>query len=256
MRASTERSARRAAGLAIAALATWCGTPGAAAQQPHDVADGFRDSARVAWADAGTRCATALRTGFVTPATDSACRVVNLAALGTAGGVEWHAARYRRDAVVADSVAPDTLALDELALFARAPGAPDARLVWHLVRDRDVEFLDTLQWVGTSRGVFLDLRICLNGTGGCGNEYLRLDGDRWRALTQPFARDLQARLPPDHSLHKGRRLDLATLTGIWPVAAPGDANCCPSLELPFALRLVADALVLLDAGPLRPHPAR
>jgi len=149
--------------------------------------------------------------------------------------------------------AADTLALDELALFARAPAAPDARLVWHLVRDRDFEFLDTLQWVGTSRGVFLDLRICLNGTGGCGNEYLRFDGERWRAVTQPFARDLQARLPPDHRLHKGRWLDVATLTGIWPVAAPGDANCCPSLELPFSLRLVADALVLLDAGPLRPH---
>jgi len=79
---------------------------------------------------------------------------------------------------------------------------------------------------------------------------------RWRALAQPFARDLQARLPPGHWLHKGRHLDLQTLSGIWPVAAPGDPNCCPSLELPFTLALLDDALVLREAGPLRPAAIR
>jgi len=40
------------------------------------------------------------------------------------------------------------------------------------------------------------------------------------------------------------------------VATPGDTNCCPSLELPFSLRLVDEALVLRDAAPLRPTPDR
>jgi hypothetical protein len=139
---------------------------------------------------------------------------------------------------------------------AGAPGAPDALLAWHVVRDRDVEFLDTLRWIPTSRAAFLELRICLNGTGGCGSEYLRLAAGEWRAVAQPFARDLQARLPHDHGLHTGLRLDLETLTGVWPVAAPGDANCCPSLELPFTLRLAGDSLVLLNARPLRPATGR
>jgi hypothetical protein len=99
--------------------------------------------------------------------------------------------------------------------------------------------------------VYLEIGVCLNGTGGCGHDYLHFDGARWRPLRQPFSRDLQARLPPDHWLHQGRRLDLETLTGVWPVAAPGDASCCPSLELPFAVRLAGDSLVLHRAGPLR-----
>lgn len=237
-------------------LGTCLVAAGAAAQQPWEVADGFRDSASVAWTDARTRCATALRTGFVTAATDSSCRVVNLVPLGTVGGRAWHVARYRRVAILADSFVTDTMELDELALFARVAGAPDARLAWHLVRDREFEFLDTLRLVETSGDVFLVLSLCLNGTGGCGDQYLRFDRDRWRPVTQPFARDLQARLPPEHWLHKGRRLDLETLRGVWPVAAPGDGNCCPSLEMPFRLRLEVDALILRDSGPLRPAPGR
>ena len=242
------------AGLAV--LVICLGARGAPAQQPWDPADGFRDSARVAWSDASARCVTILRTGFTIAATDSSCRVVNLVPLGTTGGLEWSVARYRRVVILADSFGTDTMDLDELVLFGRKPGAADVRLTWHTVRDRDFEFLDTLRWVPTSRGVFLDLLVCLNGTGGCGDQYLRFEGSGWRALSQPFAKELQARLPADHWLHKGRSLDLETLTGVWPVAAPGDGNCCPSLEIPFAVRLEGDALILLDAGPLRQAPSR
>jgi hypothetical protein len=113
---------------AIVVLGTCLVAAGAAAQQPWEVADGFRDSAQVAWTDAQTRCVTELRTGFVTPATDSSCRVVNLVPLGAVGMHEWHVARYRRVAILADSFVTDTMQLDELALFARVAGAPDARL--------------------------------------------------------------------------------------------------------------------------------
>jgi hypothetical protein len=125
-------------------------------------------------------------------------------------------------------------------------------LGWRGRPTRAYEFLDTLRLVETSGDVFLALSLCLNGTGGCGDQYLRFDRGRWRPLTQPFARDLQARLPPEHWLHKGRQLDLETLSGVWPVSASGDGNCCPSLEMPFSLRLEGDALILRDSGPLRP----
>jgi hypothetical protein len=237
-----------------------CGVCGIAshahAQRPYEIADGFADSGRVAWVDVQGRCLTVLQTGFVIRAADSTCRVVNVVPLGTAGGREWHVARYRRHVSFADSAFADTLDLDEMALFSRAPGAAEGRLAWHLVRDRDVEFLDSLLLTRTERDTFLELVICLNGTGGCSTEYLRFASGRWHALSRPFAKALQARLPADHWLHKGRRLDLATLTGVWPVAAPGDGNCCPSLEIPFALRLVGDSLTLLSAGPLRRAPQR
>jgi len=237
--------------LGIATIAT-----PTAAQQPYDVADGFRDSTTVMWPDVGTRCVTILRTGYIVAVTDSSCRVVSVRSLGTVDGREWLVTRYRRGAILPDPEEPDTMDLDELVLLTHEAGSVDAQLVWHTVRDRDFEFLDSLQWVPTSHGVFLDLRTCLNGTGGCGDEYLRYRDGRWRYVPQPFTKDLQARLPPGHWLHKGRRLDLETLTGVWPVAAPGDGNCCPSLELPYTLVLVGDTLALRDAGSLRPTERR
>jgi hypothetical protein len=237
-----------------------CGACGIAshahAQRPYEIGEGLADSARVAWGAVQGCCLTVLQTGFVIPAADSTCRVVNVVPLGTVGGVEWHVARYRRHVFFADSALADTMDLDEMALFSRAPGAADGHLAWHVVRDRDVEFLDSLLLTRTQRDTFLELTICLNGTGGCGTEYLRFLGNRWHALSQPFAKALQARLPAGHWLHKGRQLDLASLTGVWPVAAPGDGNCCPSLEIPFAVRLAGDSLTLLSAGPLRPSPDR
>jgi len=240
----------------LAVLVAGTIVPGAAAQRPYAVADGFADSVRVAWTTATTRCVTPLRTGFAIPAADSSCRVVGVTSLGSTGDLDWRLARYRRRVILADTGFADTMDLDELVLLARGRDAAAAHVAWHLVRDRDFEFLDTLVWVPTSHGLFLALGLCLNGTGGCGTEYLRWDGDRWRAIAQPFARDLQARLPPDHWLHKGRQLDLETLAGVWPVAAPGDANCCPSLELPFTLQLADDALTLRSAGPLRSESSR
>jgi hypothetical protein len=221
------------------------------AQGPHEIADGFRDPIVAPWSDLTGRCATAVRNPYVFPITRSVCRVVNLTPLGSVGGSEWSVVRYLREVIVTDTAVADTMPIDEFVLLSRARGADTGRAVWHLMRERTYEFLDTLKWTPTPVGVFLELRVCLNGTGGCHTEYLRFAGDHWRAVGQPFTRELRAQLPADHWLHKGRRLDLGTLTGVWPVSAPGDANCCPSLELPFRLLLDGDSLRLVDGGPLR-----
>jgi hypothetical protein len=228
----------------------------ALAQERGQIAEGGPDSARVGWSDATTRCVPAVATSYVTLVRHSDCTVEGVTALGVANGREWHVVRYLRELIVADSVWADTMPLDEMVLVSRAPDAADAQVTWRWTSDRRFQFLDTLRWIPTPRNVFLGLTVCLNGTGGCGEDYLRFDRGRWVVVAQPFGRDLQARLPPDHRLHKGRRLDLATLAGVWPVAGPGDANCCPRFEIPFRLRLDGDTLRLVDAGPLRPSPDR
>lgn len=232
-------------GVALATAAS------ATAQQPREIRAGFRDTLTAAWADLLTRCVTPVDLATTASITRAVCQVRGATSLGSEGGTEWSVVRYLREVIVADTAWADTMPLDELVLVGRAPGADSARVVWHLVRERTFEFLDTLLWTPTARGTFLEVRICLNGTGGCSTEYLRFRDDAWRAVAQPFVRALQQRLPPDHRLHKGRRLDLATLDGVWPVAAPGDANCCPSFELPFRLELEGDSLRLVEAGPLR-----
>lgn len=111
-------------------------------------------------------------------------------------------------------------------------------------------------WVPTDQDVFLALRFCLNGTGGCHEEYLRFAGGRWHVLDQPFAKELLRTAAARSLAPQGP----ATRPG-YPyggVAGIRSRRC----ELPslvgnaLSLRLVGDALTLLDAGPLRPTPAR
>jgi hypothetical protein len=179
---------------------------------------------------------------------------MSLTSLGSGGGRDWHVVRYLRELIVRDTTWGDTLSLDELVLAGRVPGAGEAEVVLHWSTDRREQFLDTVMAVPTAPGLLLELTVCVNGTGGCGQDYFRLASNRWRAVSQAFIADLVARLPAGHSLHKGRRLDLATLSGVWPVAAPGDPNCCPTYEIEFRLRLDGDTLRLVEAGPLRRVP--
>jgi hypothetical protein len=236
---------------ALALLAT---AAPARAQDTGKLAEGTRDSLRVTWADLTSRCVTPVVNPYVTPVRRSDCRVASVTPLGSGDGRDWHVVRYLRELIVQDTAWADTMPLDELVLAGRAPGAADAEVVLHWTSDRRALFLDTAVAVPTAQGLLMELTVCLNGTGGCAREYLRLAAGRWREVIQAYVTDLHARLPADHTLHKGRQLDLATLRGVWPVAAPGDPNCCPSFEIAFRVRLDGDTLRLVEAGPMRRAP--
>jgi hypothetical protein len=229
--------------------------PAAWAQEPPGVIGG-RDSLRLPWADVTTRCVTPAPNPYTTPASRSACRVEHVTSLGAGEGRTWHVVRYLRELIVRDSAFTDTMPLDELVLVGRAPESADGEVAWRWTSDRRIQFLDTAVTVPTPQGLLLELRVCLNGTGGCGYQYYRLAQGGWRPVIQAFLDDLSSRLPSGHSLHKGRTLDLATLNGVWPVAASGDANCCPSFRIAFRLRLDGDTLRLVDSGPLRRESGR
>jgi hypothetical protein len=224
---------------------------GPVAAQARNVGDGFRDTVEASWTDLTTRCVTPIENPYTAPVARSACAVRGVTPLGVLDDREWSVVRYLRELIVADSAFADTMPLDELVLIARTPGAGRGRVAWHLARDRRDEFLASLTWHDTPRGAFLTLTLCLNGTGGCQDQYLRATSGRWHVVGQAFDADLQARLPAGHRLHKGRRLDLVTLRGSVPVATDLDGNCCPSFEIPFQVRLDGDTLRLESAGPLR-----
>jgi hypothetical protein len=247
-------SARRPAAVWTALILA--AAPGARAQQAGGLADGARDSLRLPWADVTTRCVTPGPTPYATPASGSACRVESVTALGAGQGRDWHLVRHVGELIVRDSAFTDTMPFDQLVLVGHAPGSADAEVAWRWASDRRIQFLDTAVAIPTSQGLLLELRVCLNGTGGCGYQYYRLAHGGWRPMVQAFLDDLSSRLPSGHSLHKGRTLDLATLSGVWPVAAPGDANCCPSFRIAFRLRLDGDTLRLVESGPLRRESGR
>jgi hypothetical protein len=239
---------RRGGALAVACLAL---AAPARAQDAGEIANGARDSLRAAWANLATRCVTPEANPYATPVRRSGCRVTSVTPLGSGDGRDWHVVRYLRELIVQDTAWADTLPLDELLLAGHAPGAAEAEVVLRWTSDRRELFLDTIVAVPTPQGMLLELTLCLNGTGGCTEDYFRLVAGWWRKVAQAYSRDLRGRLPADHSLHKGRRLDLATLNGVWLVAGPDDPNCCPSFEIAFRLRLDGDTLRLVEASPMR-----
>ena len=224
----------------------------------QDTAEGPRGvitSLPVVWSELTRNCHTPpARTG-VADSIVRRCHEVTMSTLGETADSVWAVVRYR-DTVVTllrtpSGDFPDTIIYDDVILAGRRAADPRGVIRWHGRRDRSIEFLDAALWRSTPHGTFLEIVFCLNGTGGCAMEYLHHRAGRWRPITQPFITQLQGRLPASYSLHKGQRVDLATLSGIWPVAQRGDGNCCPSYEISFQLRLRGDSLELLSTGPLR-----
>lgn len=227
----------------------------------QDAADGPRGvltSLPVVWSELTRSCHTPAPRGGVADSIARRCHAVSMSTLGETDDSVWAVVRYR-DTVITlmrppAGDPPDTVIYDDVILAGRRVADQRGVIRWHARRDRSIEFLDTLMWRSTPHGTFLEVQNCLNGTGGCAMEYLHRRAGRWRPITQPFIAQLKNRLPSSYSLHKGQRVDLATLSGMWPVAQPGDGNCCPSYEISFQLRLRGDSLELMNAGPLRQRP--
>ena len=95
-----------------------------------------------------------------------------------------------------------------------------------------------------SGGTLLSVMFCVNGTGGCSQEFaLRSPDGRWRAVRQTWLNQL----PQGYvgRVRHGARIDPHTLEGEAGLYGDDDPNCCPSQRLVFRLRLNGDSLVLL-----------
>jgi len=173
--------------------------------------------------------------------------------MDTADGWWWAMARYRRGAIERFDGTVDTLAFDEVVLFGMEPRRDVAVPVWHLIRDRSIEFIDGFRWSRKPGGLLVALDICLNGTGGCYEAWLtEYGGDHWAAVEPVYLTELARRAPEGFALHKGRRIDLETLTGEQPIAKRDDANCCPSGLMRFSVWLDGRRLRLVDAEVVKP----
>ena len=85
---------------------------------------------------------------------------------------------------------------------------------------------------------------CVNGTGGCTQEFLRRNRNRtWTAIRQAWLDQL-----PSGSwgrIRHGSRIDPQSLRGEAGFYGDGDPNCCPSQTLFVELALRGDSLVLI-----------
>lgn len=191
------------------------------------------------------------------------CEVVGYGPLGPDSAASWMAARYRWTSVFTaeDSTRPpaarDTVAEEEAVVFV-TPRPGRARPVWHARFETGAYAVwrsVTPEVAPTAAGTtLLSVMSCVNGTGGCGQEFLQRYGDgRWAPVWQVW-RD---QLPDGFAarMWHGARIDPRTLEGTAGFYGPRDPNCCPAEELHVRLSLDGDSLVLRQHAVV-PEPQR
>ena len=190
----------------------------------------------------------------------SSCRVASLAPVDSVAQPHWMAAHYSWTSVYTaeDSSrgvgARDTLMEEEVVLFRSAsPGSLVP--VWHQRFEtggyaiwRSV----TPELAPARGGTLLSVMQCVNGTGGCSQEFLLRHPDgRWVPISQAWL-DQLPRGFKGRILH-GVRIDPRTLRGEAGFYGGRDPNCCPSQNLIVYLTVRGDSLVLLRHS-VRPAP--
>jgi hypothetical protein len=188
------------------------------------------------------------------------CRVAAYDNVGGTSAARWSTARYEWTSVFTPDVGSpnrntnETVTEEEAVLF-EIVGSGMARPVWHA----RIETGDFGTWrsvtpeiTETALGTeLLSVMSCVNGTGGCGQEFLHRHADgRWFPVRQTWLDEL----PANYSgrIRHGVRIDPRTLRGEAGFYGDSDPNCCPSQVLIVDLMMRDDALVLRAAPRLEP----
>jgi hypothetical protein len=186
------------------------------------------------------------REPYAGPQLAHSCRIVSFDTLPRAAGRRWIYA-VQRHVYVHDSsdsakkVVPDTLVEIEALLYASGPNTRLLSAVLYAREDEEIVRGITPDIGAQSGSALLGMELCLNGTGGCWQEFLRYDGATWHRVADP-GDAIQSRVrrvfrgDASHEI-RSPRIDVRTLRGTAAIASPGDANCCPSHRANFELAL-------------------
>ncbi len=182
----------------------------------------------------------------------SRCEVTEFTELGGARPAKWVAARYAWVSVFTaedpgrGKDAHDTAKEEEVVLF-QVVEPRRVRPVWHARIDSGEYgvWRSVTPEIGATSGgdVLLSVMLCLNGTGGCTQEFLHRHANGGWIPVQQTWRD---HLPAGYAGHirHGVRIDPLTLHAEAGFYGDGDPNCCPSQTLAADLAVRGDALVL------------
>jgi hypothetical protein len=165
---------------------------------------------------------------------------------------QWFVARYRWTSIFSAEDrsrgpdARDTVPEEEVVVLT-ATDAGHVRPVWHARFDTGSNAIwrSVTPELGatTSPTRLLSVMSCLNGTGGCSQEFIQQYRDgHWSPVWQVWL----DQLPEGHAgrIRHGARIDPRTLRGKAGLYGERDPNCCPSKELSLQLVLHGDSLAL------------
>jgi hypothetical protein len=178
------------------------------------------------------------------------CEVMKFTAHNVPNHGVWMTARYRWTSVFTAEDpargATDTVTEEEAVAF-DSPRPGWMRPVWH----QRYETGNFGAWASITPEpaspnagiVLLGIMNCVNGTGGCSQEFLQRHADgRWAPVAQSWLDQLPK--PVSGRMWHGFRIEPTTLRGEAAIYRERDPNCCPSQLLQFELALRGDALVL------------
>ncbi len=179
------------------------------------------------------------------------CERLGLKPIGVAGGHAWYSALFARRWLMKDSgtTPADTIRETEVVLFitdAAHHVGRDTSLtpVWDYHFDPEMLRSVTPEMVSVNGGTLVAIDECLDGTGGCSQEFFLLRGARWSVVQPAFLDSLNRRFP--NAINHGFHVDVQTLRATAAVYSPNDANCCPSRTAEMRLRLRGNVLEIIE----------
>lgn len=179
------------------------------------------------------------------------CRVVRYRALETGPSSGWSVVEYRwvslftAEDTSRGPAARDTVEEDEVVLLAAAASGR-VRPIWHERFETGSYAIwrsVTPEIAKLGANILLSVEHCVNGTGGCSQDFLRRSpSGQWTTVRQAWL----DQLPHDLAIRieHGMRIDVRDLRGEGGLYGPRDPNCCPSELLRVRLGLRGDSLVL------------
>ncbi|HEX3115501.1 MAG TPA: hypothetical protein VHQ48_08485 [Bradyrhizobium sp.] len=180
------------------------------------------------------------------------CEVIEFRPLADAAP-GWTVARYRWTSAkpAADpsprSAPSDVRTAEEVVLF-DTPMPGKVRPIWHdrFSTGEDAVWRSVTPEAAPARGgsTLLSVMYCVNGTGGCGQEFLRRNRNRsWTGIRQAWLDQLPSGFRG--RIRHGSRIDPHSLRAEAGFYGDGDPNCCPSETLFVELALRGNSLVLV-----------
>jgi hypothetical protein len=189
------------------------------------------------------------------------CRATASSPLGMADGARWQSVIYERTLIVTANSAEqattknsrDTTVQIAAVLASTAPARASWSAEWIDVVERDITYslAPTIATLGDG-SLFVAIRYCINGTGGCWQEFMHRRAAHWTGITQAYWKQI----PPirDGQIGKGPGIDVHSLRGNYGVYADRDANCCPGRDITVILELRNDSLLLRSSKVQRLPP--
>ena len=82
---------------------------------------------------------------------------------------------------------------------------------------------------------FVEVRQCLNGTGGCWQEFYKWSPGGLSKVAPSIDEQVRRLVPSGYRINKGARVNLEAMSGEVGLWLESDPNCCPSASMRFSL---------------------